>query len=104
MTDIDNKLLELQEQEQKEQNDIDLQFDQGGNGYSKEEPRTSMVEGQEEEKGEKKEQNDEDEEEKLAAIKLTKENIDSMIQTMMKESKYDELSIKQTVHGLNSAF
>jgi hypothetical protein len=104
MTDIDNKLLELQEQEQKEQNDIDLQFDQGGNGYSKEEPRTSMVEGQEEEKVEKQEQNDEDEEEKLAAIKLTKENIDSMIQTMMKESKYDELSIKQTVHGLNSAF
>ena len=27
-----------------------------------------------------------------------------MFQTMMKESKYDELSIKQTVHGLNSAF
>jgi hypothetical protein len=45
-----------------------------------------------------------DEDEELAAIKLTKDDVNFMFQTMMKESKYDELSIKQTVHGLNSAF
>ena len=45
-----------------------------------------------------------DEDEELAAKKLSKSDIDFMFETMMKESKYDELSIKQTVHGLNSAF
>jgi hypothetical protein len=54
------------------------------------------------EEEQQQEQTDEDEE--LAKQKLTKEDIDFMFQTMMKESKYDELSIKQTVHGLNSAF
>jgi hypothetical protein len=44
------------------------------------------------------------EDEELAQTKLTREDIEFMFQTMMKESKYDELSIKQTVHGLNSAF
>jgi hypothetical protein len=45
-----------------------------------------------------------DEDEELASIKLTKIDIDFMFEVMMKESKYDELSIRQTVHGLNSAF
>jgi hypothetical protein len=48
---------------------------------------------------------DEEEEDKeLASERLTKEDIDFMFDIMMKESKYDGLSIKQTVHGLNSAF
>src|SRR5687767_14392835 len=85
--DIDDKLLEQQEQEQKEQEqeeqqeNIGSQFEGGGNGEAKG-----------------------DEDEALAATKLTEDDINFMFQTMMKESKYDELSIRQTVHGLNSAF
>ena len=111
MIDIDNKLLELQEQEQKEQDNLNLQFDQGGNGYNKEDLEASIVkEGlkqdkdQEQEKVAKKLEQKRDEDEELAKNKLTKEDIDFMFQTIMKESKYDELSVKQTVHGLNSAF
>ena len=47
---------------------------------------------------------DEDDDEKLVSIKLTKEDIDFMFQTVMKESKYDEISVKQTVYAFNSAF
>lgn len=54
--------------------------------------------------GEQQQEQIDNEEEQLATQKLTKDDIDFMFQTMMKESKYDELSIKQTVHGLNSAF
>jgi len=109
MTDIDNKLLELQEQEQKEQDNLNLQFDQGGNGYNKEDLEASIVkeglkQDQEQEKVAKKLEQKKDEDEELAKNKLTKEDIDFMFQTIMKESKYDELSVKQTVHGLNSAF
>src|SRR5215207_339262 len=109
MTDIDNKLLELQEQEQKEQDNLNLQFDQGGNGYNKEDLEASIVkeglkQDQEQEKVAKKLEQKKDEDEELAKNKLTKEDIDFMFQTIMKESKYDELSVKQTVHGFNSAF
>ena len=56
-------------------------------------------------KGRKQQQQQQpDEDEELAATKLTKQDIDFMFKTMMKESKYDELSVKQTVYGLNSAF
>ncbi|HEU4447657.1 MAG TPA: hypothetical protein VFR94_23485 [Nitrososphaeraceae archaeon] len=106
MTDIDDKLLKQQEQEQKEK-DTDAQFEAGGNGHDKEESETPIAEEelkQYREHWKAEEQEQKDEEEELAAIKLTKDDIDFMFQTMMKESKYDELSIKQTVHGLNSAF
>ena len=104
MTDIDNKLLELQEQEQKEQDNLNLQFDQDENGYNKEDLEASIEKEvlKQEKVAKDLEQNDEDEE--LAKNKLTKEDIGFMFQTIMKESKYDELSIRQTVHGFNSAF
>jgi hypothetical protein len=106
MTDIDDRLLEQQEQEQKDEDKIDPQFKVGGNGNNKESETPiadeELKQYQEQVQPERQEQKDEDAE--LAAIKLTKDDIDFMFQTMMKESKYDELSIKQTVHGLNSAF
>ena len=103
MTDINDKLLEQQEQEQREK----PQFDAGGNRQDNKESETPIADEelkqyQEQVRTEEQEQKDKDEE--LSAIKLTKDDIDFMFQTMMKESRYDELSIKQTVHGLNSAF
>jgi hypothetical protein len=45
-----------------------------------------------------------DEDDELAKIKLTKEDIDFTISTMIKEARYDELSIRQIIHGFNSTF
>ena len=117
MTDIDDKLLEQQEQEQKEReleeqerdnNNTGSQFEAGGNDHDKEEESETPIADEElkkyQEKGRAEEQEKNDKDEELSAIKLTKDDIDFMFQTMMKESRYDELSIKQTVHGLNSAF
>jgi hypothetical protein len=109
MTEIDDKLLEQQEQEQKEREGLVPQFERGGNGNNKEEGSVAPtaygeLEQSKEQEQEGQEQNDEDKEKELAKIKLAMEDIDFMFKTMMKESKYDEISIKQTVHGLNSAF
>ena len=60
--------------------------------------------GHDNEREEKDEDEDENEDTKLAAIKLTKEDIDFAINTMIKEAKHDELSIRQIVHGFNSTF
>jgi hypothetical protein len=89
MTDVDDKLLEQQEQEQRA-------FDAGGNGHNSETPIAD------EELKQYQDQPDEDEE--LAATKLTEEDIDFVLKTIMKEAKYDELSIKQIFHGFNSTF
>ena len=48
MTDIDDKLLEQQEQEQKER-EMDPQFETGGNGHDKEEEDLSEIEQNREE-------------------------------------------------------
>ena len=111
---IDDELLRQQEEEQKErepkqqEKDSGSRFEAGGNGHDKEEGSETPIADEELEQyleqGQAEEQEQKDEDEQLVAIKLTKEDIDFMFQTMMKESKYDELSIKQTVHGLNSAF
>lgn len=53
---------------------------------------------------EEKNQVSTDEDEELAKVKLTKEEIDFAINTMIKEAKYDELSIRQIIHGFNSTF
>jgi hypothetical protein len=45
-----------------------------------------------------------DGDEQLAATKLTKQDIDFVFETMMKEAKHDELAIRQIFHGFNSAF
>ena len=45
-----------------------------------------------------------DEDEELAKVKLTKQEIDFAINTMIKEAKHDELSIRQIIHGFNSTF
>lgn len=92
-TDIDQKLLAEQEQCDNEKENLRNAGSDGGNGQA------NIVEEVEVEKKE-----GEDDDEKLASIILTKQDIDFMFDTMMKESKYDELSIKQTVYGLNSAF
>jgi hypothetical protein len=89
MTDVDDKLLEQQEQEQREK----PQFDAGGNGHGSETPIADE---------ELKQYQDEDE--KLATTKLTEEDIDFVLKTIMKEAKYDELSIRQIFHGFNSTF
>jgi hypothetical protein len=44
------------------------------------------------------------EDEKLAKIRLMKDDIDFAINTIIKEAKYDELSIRQIIHGFNSTF
>ena len=92
-TDIDQKLLAEQEQWDNEKENLRNAGSDGGNGQA------NIVEEVEAERKE-----GEDDDEKLASVILTKQDIDFMFDTMMKESKYDELSIKQTVHGLNSAF
>jgi hypothetical protein len=66
------------------------QFEAGGNGHD--------------EKEEQYNDNTEDEDEQLAKIKLTREDIDFAINTMIKEAKYDKLSIRQIIHGFNSTF
>jgi hypothetical protein len=110
MTDIDDKLLEQQEQEEKQKKQQDNRGSRlrvGGNGHDgKEESEIPITDEELKQYQEQREEGDEqlDEEERLAAIKLSKDDINFMFQTMIKESKYDELSIKQTVHGLNSAF
>ena len=107
MTDIDDKLLEQQEQEQKEKDMVE-QFEAGGNGHDREEESETPVadeelkQYQEQEQEQAKEQPDEDE--GLAATKLTEEDIDFVLKTIMKEAKYDELSIRQIFHGFNSPF
>jgi hypothetical protein len=55
-------------------------------------------------KEEEKNQVSTHEDEELAKVKLTKEEIDFAISTMVKEAKYDELSIRQIIHGFNSTF
>ena len=60
--------------------------------------------GHDDNKEEEKKQDSTDEDEELAKIKLTKEEIDFAINTMIKEAKYDELSIRQIIHGFNSTF
>ena len=60
------------------------QFEAGGNGHDKEQSI--------------------DEDEDLAKIKLTREDIDFMFDTMMKEAKHDELSIRQLFLGMMSTF
>jgi hypothetical protein len=55
-------------------------------------------------KAKQRQLDDEEEDTELASQRLTKNDIDFMFEVMMKESKYDGLSIRQTVHGLNSAF
>jgi hypothetical protein len=103
VTDIDDKLLEQQEQEQEQkEKQIDPQFEAGGYGNDKQEESGTPIADEELKQYQEEEQRGEDD--GLAAIKLTKQDIDFMFQTMMKESKYDELSIRQTVHGNNSAF
>ena len=65
--------------------DLELnQFEAGGNGHDELSPL--------------------DEDEELAKVKLTKEDIDFAINTIIKEAKYDELSIKQIFLGFNSTF
>lgn len=47
---------------------------------------------------------EEDEDEILARTILTKEDIEFVINTIIKEAKYDELSIRQIIHGFDSTF
>lgn len=53
----------------------------------------------------KQENNNKDkEEDQLARIKLTRDQIDFVFHTIIKEAQYDGLSIKQIFYGYNSAF
>src|SRR5918994_3927009 len=96
--DIDDILLDGQKEED-EQEKLNEQFEAGGNGHDTDNENYNK---QEEEK--EPENRKEDEDEELAKTKLSKEDIDFAISTMVKEAKYDELSIRQIIHGFNSTF
>jgi hypothetical protein len=98
--DLDDILLEDQEEQDKEESltpiaDLEIEeFEAGGNGHY------------EDTGNEKEEQtkSNEDGDEELAKVKLTKEDIEFMFDTMMKEAKHDELSIWQLFLGMMSTF
>src|SRR5215204_1817972 len=95
--DIDDILLDEQEEDEKEQEKLNEQFEAGGNGHDTDNENDNKQEEEQEPEHSK-------EDEELAKIKLTKEDIDFAINTMIKEAKHDELSIRQIIYGFNSTF
>src|SRR5215207_6887932 len=92
---IDDILLKEQEEADK----AGL-LDGNGNGHAENDKQEEELESLEEVKEETTEEEDQDQ--KLAKEKLTKDDIEFMFQTMMKEAKHDGISIKQLFYGMMS--
>jgi hypothetical protein len=106
--EINRRLLAEQKQWNEEQR-LKEAGTSGGNGHEKEsetpvaDEELTQYEDQPN-NAEKLSASEEDEDARLASTRLTKEGIDFAINTMIREAKYDDLSIRQTIHGFNSTF
>src|SRR5829696_9196913 len=106
MTDIDDKLLEQQEQEQKEQNNVGPKFEAGSNGHDKEESITPIADEEirrhEEDDGEKEKNKEEaleiDPSIDLNPYILDKDYADYVIDTAKKTVKREDTLIRQIVY------
>jgi hypothetical protein len=106
MTDIDDKLLEQQEQEQKEQNNVGPKFEAGSNGHNKEESITPIADEEirryEEDDGEKEKNKEEaieiDPSIDLNPYILDKDYAEYIIDTAKKTVKREDTLIRQIVY------